>query len=144
MPKFKRGDDIVCIDNEIAIDRLTVKKVYKVLNTGGVSGRVLVEDDQGKRRFYQSERFITVDQHREKVVEENMKSMAELYLYGQGIFQTPPIPIPKKKPVPVSIVLTRDVVAKALTKMIKEDFGIDAEVTGVQPRPNRDLELLLK
>jgi hypothetical protein len=44
----------------------------------------------------------------------------------------------------VSIVVTREVVAKASTKMLKEEFGIDSTVQGVQPRPNKDLELILK
>jgi hypothetical protein len=35
-------------------------------------------------------------------------------------------------------------VAKALTKLIREDYGIDAEVIGVQPRPSKELELFLK
>ncbi|TCV62332.1 hypothetical protein [Neorhizobium sp. S3-V5DH] len=145
MPKFKRGDEIICIDNEMALDRLTVKKVYKVRSVGSVSGCVLIEDDQRRRRLYQPERFISVEEHREKVIADNAKAMEDAILYGMGMYQYPPItPVKPKKLKPVAIVVTREIVTKALTKMIREEFGIEADVHGVQPRPNKDLELILK
>lgn len=139
-PKFNAGDDIICACTELAVGKITAGKVYKVVRVSEATGRVLVRSDDGVRRYFDPARFITVDEHRQKYL-DNLAQVADAFPSVPVFF---PLPLPPTKLKPAAVTVDAPVVMKALTNMLKEQYGIDAEVKSVRPRPGRDLELILK
>ena len=87
MNKFKKDDLVVCINT---MSGLTKGKYYKVINVviGGDVSMIYILDDTGGKFHFSEKRFISVEEHKEKLrlmlliktVENSDKSKKDLFL----------------------------------------------------------------
>ncbi len=148
--KFRAGQTVVCIDAEMLGPklRLTEGKRYGVHSVSAISERVCIVDDRGTRRLYDPHRFMDADAYAFKKVQDELQRFepGELIpvprgmVAGQMIFQAVPQQIAKK---PRSVKIDPVDAKVALTKMLKEVYGIDATVEQVIGSMDKSLELVL-
>ncbi|MQW33554.1 hypothetical protein [Sinorhizobium meliloti] len=134
---------------------ITTGKPYEVLSIGQSTGRVGVRDDRGSKRFFSPDQFMSVEAYELKKAQERLNRFepgevipvpvgsAGEFLYvmdGGGTIHVKPKP---KRKTPRSIKIDPADAKKALTKMLKEVYGIDATVEQVIGAMDKSLELVL-
>ncbi|MCG5484044.1 MAG: hypothetical protein KK482_10025 [Sinorhizobium meliloti] len=136
MTKFKTGDMIVCIDAS-GKQHLTEGREYEVISCSTSGGNVTLRNDNGYRTSVLTRRFQKVEQKSTKQVEYEMK--LAMFAASGGLFPYPEAP----KKTPRSIKIDPKDAKAALTKMLKEVYGIDATVEQVIGAMDKSLELVL-
>jgi hypothetical protein len=67
---FKKGDKVVCIDNRLIEDVLTIGKVYKVFLSFGDSIKVRNSDELDIYYNYSCSRFVSLQDYRKLKLEK--------------------------------------------------------------------------
>ncbi|RVL01920.1 hypothetical protein [Sinorhizobium meliloti] len=156
MAKFVAGQTIVAVKdfNSSYYGRIiTTGKRYEVLSAGQYTGRVGVRDDRGSKRFFSPDHFMSVQAYEFKKAQERMNRFepGEIVPVGSfgdhlflrdnhGIIHVQPKP---KRKTPRSIKIDPADAKAALTKMLKDVYGIDATVEQVIGAMDKSLELVL-
>ncbi|RVP24582.1 hypothetical protein [Sinorhizobium meliloti] len=158
MAKFTAGQTVVASKdfNSSYYGRIiTTGKRYVVLSIGQSTGRVGVRDDRGSKRFFSPDQFMSVEAYELKQAQDRMNRFEpgevipvpvgsfgdHLFLRdGHGIIHVKPKP---KRKTPRSIKIDPADAKAALTKMLKEVYGIDATVEQVIGAMDKSLELVL-
>lgn len=127
---------------------LTKGKRYEVTSIGINSGRVQVRDDRGTKRFFEGSNFMSAVEYEFKKAQDELKRFEPgdiiPWLVAPGIVQH--IHVGPKKPkakTPRSIKIDPADAKAALSKMLKEVYGIDATVEQVIGAMDKSLELVL-
>ncbi|MBD9511898.1 hypothetical protein IB265_34685 [Ensifer sp. ENS10] len=146
MAKFIAGQTVVCIDAK-SKRYLTEGKSYVVIEASSSGRSVLVKDDSGVRRGTLASRF----QSKVAYEQEKMERFFENVPAGTII----PVPrgmvgghmlvqaMPKKAKTPRTVKIDPLDAKVALTKMLKEVYGIEATVEQVIGSMDKSLELVL-
>jgi hypothetical protein len=150
MTKFTAGQTVVATKDFTSNFHgriITKDKRYVVTSTGIHSGRPQVRDDRGVKRFFDTSNFIDANAYEiEKAKEQlNRFEPGEIIPWhvGNGIVRHILI-APKMKPkTPRSIKIDPKDAKAALSKMLKEVYGIDATVEQVIGAMDKSLELVL-
>lgn len=74
MSSFKKGDRIVCInnDNNGASFYLTIGRIY-IVSDGSTEDSVWIEDDVRRFSNYISKRFISVSEYRQNIINDILR-----------------------------------------------------------------------
>ncbi|WP_322885427.1 hypothetical protein U8C32_08495 [Sinorhizobium medicae] len=134
--RFNEGEIVVCIDAS-GKHSLTEGKEYRVICVSTSGGSIQLRNDQGRRVGALARRFKKVEQKSQRQAKYEMK--LALYAASGGLFPYPEAP----KKVPRSIKIDPRDAKAALTKMLKEVYGIDATVEQVIGAMDKSLELVL-
>jgi hypothetical protein len=132
---------------------ITTGKRYVIRSIGQTTGRVGVIDDRGSKRFFAPDTFMSEAAYEFKKAQEQLNrfepgetvpigSIGE-YLYvmdGVGTIHVKP---KAKRKAPRSVKVDPVDVKAALTKMLKDVYGIEATVEQVIGAMDKSLELVL-
>ncbi|WP_208179867.1 hypothetical protein J4T85_005525 [Sinorhizobium medicae] len=156
MAKFNAGQTVVAVKDfhSSYYGRIiTTGKRYEIISVGQSTGRVEVRDDRGSKRFFSPDHFMSVPAYEIKRAQEQLNRFEpgeivpvgsfgdHLFLRdGHGIIHVKPKP---KRKTPRSIKIDPADAKAALTKMLKEVYGIDATVEQVIGAMDKSLELVL-
>ncbi|MDX0893626.1 hypothetical protein GOL81_23295 [Sinorhizobium medicae] len=156
MAKFNAGQTVVAVKDfhSSYYGRIiTTGKRYEIISVGQSTGRVGVRDDRGSKRFFSPDHFMSVPAYEIKRAQEQLNRFEpgeivpvgsfgdHLFLRdGHGIIHVKPKP---KRKTPRSIKVDPRDAKAALTKMLKEVYGIDATVEQVIGAMDKSLELVL-
>ncbi|RVJ40544.1 hypothetical protein [Sinorhizobium medicae] len=156
MAKFNAGQTVVAVKDfhSSYYGRIiTTGKRYEIISVGQSTGRVGVRDDRGSKRFFSPDHFMSVPAYEIKRAQEQLNRFEpgeivpvgsfgdHLFLRdGHGIIHVKPKP---KRKTPRSIKVDPVDVKTALTKMLKDVYGIDASVEQVLGAMDKSLELVL-
>ncbi|RVG38005.1 hypothetical protein CN233_04540 [Sinorhizobium meliloti] len=156
MAKFTAGQTVVASKdfNSNHYGRIITKgKRYVIYSIGQTTGRIGVRDDGGAKRFFSPDQFMSVDAYSIKEAQERLNRFEpgeivpvgsfcdHLFLRdGHGIIHVQPKP---KRKTPRSIKIDPADAKAALTKMLKDVYGIDATVEQVIGAMDKSLELVL-
>ncbi|MDX0270923.1 hypothetical protein GOC13_24560 [Sinorhizobium meliloti] len=148
MAKFTAGQTVVAVKdfNSSYYGRIiTTGKRYEITSIGQTSGRVGVKDDRGSKRFFSPEHFMDAAAY------DFQKAQEQINRFEPGVIEPwlwPHMVVtatkkPKKPKTPRSIKIDPADAKAALTKMLKEVYGIDATVEHVIGAMDKSLELVL-
>lgn len=148
--RFRAGQEVICIDAELT-PYLTKGKRYVVQSVSALSGRVAVYSDKGGRRLFEPERFMDADAHAFKEAQNALQRFepGEIVPVLHGAitrrvsFPMFPQQLPKKPKTPRTVKIDPVDAKAALTKMLKDVYGIDATVEQVIGSMDKSLELVL-
>lgn len=151
--RFISGQTVVCIEADLTgpASRLTVGKSYVIHGISTASGRLRITDDTDVRRFFDPSRFQSkVEYEQDKLnrffevaVPGEIIPVPRGMVAGQMLFQAMPQQVRKKPKAPRSIKIDPVDAKAALTKMLKDVYGIDATVEQVIGSMDKSLELVL-
>lgn len=150
MAKFIAGQTVVAVKNYTSHYHgviITEGKRYEIASVGINSGRIQVRDDRGTKRFFEAAQFMAAAEYEFKKAQDALNRFEPgdiiPFHLGHGIVQHICI-TPKRKPkTPRSIKIDPKDAKAALSKMLKEVYGIDATVEQVIGAMDKSLELVL-
>jgi hypothetical protein len=134
MAKFTAGQTVVCID---ASNRqgITEGRTYKVERVSTSGTNIAITNNHGNLMSYPTRRF-----QKEKTAKEIAYDTALVLHHASGGLY----PMPKKPiKTPRSVKIDPKDAKEALSKMLKEVYGIDATVEQVIGAMDKSLELVL-
>lgn len=134
MADINKGETVVCTDAR-GRHGITEGKTYAVINVSASGNILAIENDLGNRVGYPVRRF-----KKQKTAKEvAYETQVALHLASGGFYPMPATP----KKTPRSIKIDPKDAKAALSKMLKEVYGIDASVEQVIGAMDKSLELVL-
>lgn len=73
MNRFKKGENVVCIENTLYVDRLTINKIYTVIENDRYIGSMMIVDDVNSQHIFPNQYFDELRKHRGLIIDDILK-----------------------------------------------------------------------